>query len=71
MKHHDAETPPFAPRLRLTDYLAALAVAFTVSQPPPAHAGDAAPPPVPPNIQVPVGNTALLEGAAGHLIQRA
>jgi hypothetical protein len=64
MKHRDTETPPFAPRLRLTDCLAALAVAFTVSQSPPAHAGEAAPPPVPPNIQVPAGNTAFLEGDA-------
>ena len=42
----------------------ALAVAFTVSQPPPAHAEDAKPPPVPPNIQVPAGNKAFREGNA-------
>ena len=46
----------------------ALAVAFTVSQPPPAHADNAKPPPVPPNIQVPAGRgaspTAFREGDA-------
>jgi Protein of unknown function (DUF3455) len=48
----------------------ALAAAFTVSQPPPAHAEDAKPPPVPPNIQVPnglqvpAGNKAFREGDA-------
>jgi Protein of unknown function (DUF3455) len=64
MKHNDAETPPFAPRLRLMMCLATLAVAFTVSRPPPAHAADVTPPPVPDNIQVPEGNTAFLEGDA-------
>jgi hypothetical protein len=53
--------------------LAALTVAFTVSQPRPAHADDAddadeaddaTPPPVPRNIQVPAGNKAFLEGDA-------
>jgi hypothetical protein len=42
--------------------LAALAVAFTVSQP--AHADHATPPPVPHGIQVPAGNQAFLEGDA-------
>jgi hypothetical protein len=48
----------------------ALAVAFTVSQPPPAHADNAKPTPVPPNIQVPAGlevpagNRAFREGDA-------
>ena len=48
----------------------ALAVAFTVSQPPPAHADNAKRPPVPPNIQVPAGlevpagNRAFREGDA-------
>ena len=64
MKHNDAETPPFAPRRRLMMCLAALAVAFTVSQPPPAHADHATPPPVPPDIQVPAGNKTFLEGDA-------
>jgi hypothetical protein len=44
--------------------LAALAVAFTVSQPPLAHAGHVIPPLVPPAIQVPAGNKAFLEGDA-------
>src|SRR4029077_70258 len=68
MKHNDAETPPFAPRLRLMMCLAALAVAFTVSQPPPAHADNAKRPPVPANVpmmlQVPHGNRAFREGDA-------
>ena len=48
----------------------ALAVAFTVSQPPPAHADNAKRPPVPPNIQLPAGlevpggNRAFREGDA-------
>jgi hypothetical protein len=62
MKHNDAETPPFASRLRLMVCLATLAVAFTVSLPQPARAADVTPPPVPDNIQVPEGNTAFLEG---------
>ena len=47
-----------------------LAVAFTMSQPPPAHADNAKRPPVPPNIQVPAGlevpagNRAFREGDA-------
>src|SRR6266404_3918382 len=40
----------------------ALAVAFTVSLPQPAHADQFKPPRVPSNIQVPAGNTAFLEG---------
>ena len=42
----------------------ALAVAFTASQPPPAHADHVTPPPVPAGLQVPIGNGAFLEGAA-------
>jgi hypothetical protein len=64
MKHHDAETPSIAPRLRLIACLAALAVAIMVSWPPPAHADHVTPPPVPDNIQVPDGNKAFLEGHA-------
>jgi hypothetical protein len=49
-------------------FLVALAVAFTVSQPPPAHADNAKRPPGPPNIpaalQVPPGNQAFREGDA-------
>jgi len=64
MKHNDAEISPLARRPRLMMCLAALTVVFTVSQPRPAHADDATPPPVPPNIQVPAGNKAFLEGDA-------
>jgi hypothetical protein len=68
MKHNDAESPPFAARLPLTMCLAALAVAFTLSQPPPAYADDAKRPPLPPNIpeilKVPAGNKAFREGDA-------
>ena len=41
---------------------AALAAAFTVSLPQPAHAAHVTPPPVPANIEVEAGNTAFLEG---------
>jgi hypothetical protein len=48
--------------------LAALAVAFTASQPPPAYADDAKRPPVPASIpimlQVPAGNRVFREGDA-------
>jgi hypothetical protein len=40
----------------------ALAVAFTVSLSQPAHADPVTPPSVPPDIQVPAGNKAFLEG---------
>ena len=42
----------------------ALALAFTVSQPPPAHADNAKPPSVPAGLQVPAGNQAFREGDA-------
>ena len=42
----------------------ALAAAFAVSLPQPAHADPVTPPPVPSNIQVPEGNKAFLEGYA-------
>jgi len=44
--------------------LAALAAAFTVSRPQPAHADHVTSPPMPANIQVPDGNKAFLEGHA-------
>jgi hypothetical protein len=44
--------------------LAALAVAFTVSQPLPAYADYITAPSVPAGLQVPAGNQAFLEGAA-------
>jgi Protein of unknown function (DUF3455) len=64
MKPNDAETPPFAPRLRLMVCLAALSAAFTVSRLQLAHADHVTPPPVPSNIQVAKGNKAFLEGHA-------
>jgi hypothetical protein len=68
MKRNDAESPPFAARLPPTMWFAALAVAFTVSQPPPASADRAKPPPVPPHVpkilQVPAGNQVFREGDA-------
>ena len=42
----------------------ALAVAFTVALPQPAHADNVTPPRVPGNIRVPAGNTAFIEGHA-------
>jgi len=52
-------------RILLTACATALAVAFTVSLPPPAHAAArVTPPPVPANIQVPAGNKAFLKGHA-------
>jgi Protein of unknown function (DUF3455) len=42
----------------------ALAVAFAVALPQPAHADHVTPPPVPSKIEVPAGNTAFLEGHA-------
>jgi hypothetical protein len=65
MKHHDAQTPPIAPHLRLMVCLAALAVAFTVSRLPPAYADRVTPPDMPDNIQVmEEGHKAFLEGHA-------
>jgi hypothetical protein len=63
MKHNDAETPPFALRVRLMMCLAAL-VAFTVTQPKPAYADHVRPPDVPDKIQAPAGNEAFREGDA-------
>ena len=52
-------------RILLTACATALAVAFTVSLPQPAHAAArVTPPPVPANIQVPAGNKAFLKGHA-------
>jgi hypothetical protein len=51
-------------RILLIACATALAVAFTVALPQPAHAGHVTPPPVPSNIEVPAGNTAFLEGRA-------
>ena len=64
MKNSYAETHQTTYRLRIMTCVAALAVAFTVSWPPPAHAADVTPPDIPDDIQVPVGNEAFLEGHA-------
>jgi hypothetical protein len=64
MKNCHAPEIQTTPRILLIAYATALAVAFTVALPQPAHADDVTPPPVPDNIQVPEGNTAFLEGHA-------
>jgi hypothetical protein len=64
MKNCHALQNQTAPRILLIACAAALAVAFTLSLPQPAHADDVTPPPVPSNIQVPAGNKAFLEGHA-------
>jgi Protein of unknown function (DUF3455) len=51
-------------RILLIACATALAVAFTVALPQPAHADDVTPPPVPHNIDVPKGNVAFLVGHA-------
>jgi Protein of unknown function (DUF3455) len=52
-------------RIRLIVYVSALTVAFTISLPHPVYAaGNVMPPPVPPNLEVPEGNQAFLEGHA-------
>jgi Protein of unknown function (DUF3455) len=63
MTHNGAESP-FAPCRRPMTCLAALAMAFMVSQPPPATAEHFRPPPVPVALQVPAGNKAFRAGAA-------
>lgn len=64
MKNHQAQNPQTTRRLRLITCAVALAVAFTASPQPLAHADHVTPPPVPSNIQVPAGNKAFLEGHA-------
>ena len=64
MKNCHALQNQTAPRILLIACAAALAVAFTLSLPQPAHADDVTPPPVPGNIRVPAGNKAFLEGHA-------
>jgi hypothetical protein len=54
MKYDPAPIPQTTRRL-------ALAVAFTVALLPPLAAADLMPPPVPPDLEVPAGNTAFLE----------
>jgi hypothetical protein len=62
MKNCNASENRTMCRLLLIACATALAVAFTVALPQPAHAADITPPPVPHNIQVPAGNTAFLVG---------
>ena len=64
MKHDDAELPACPPRLRPMTYLAAFAVAFTVSQTSLADGDHVTPPNVPPSLEVPAENTPFREGAA-------
>jgi len=65
MRHDNAETTQTTDSLLLIACVAALAVVFTVSRPQPVYAAfDIEPPPVPPGLQVPAGNTAFLEGHA-------
>ena len=60
MKNCNAPENQTTRRILLIACATALAVAFTVSLPQPAHAAD----PVPTNIQVPAGNKAFLDGHA-------
>ncbi len=60
----DCNTPEnqTARRILFIACATALAVAFTVCLPQPAHAHEVTPPPVPADIQVPPGNEAFLKG---------
>ncbi len=62
MKNCNAPSNQTTRRILLIACATALAVAFTVSLPQPAHAAHVTPPPVPSKIQVPAGNKAFLEG---------
>jgi hypothetical protein len=62
MKNCNALENQTTRRILLIACVIALAVAFTVSLPQPAHAAHVTPPPVPANIQVPAGNKAFLVG---------
>ena len=65
MRHDNAETTQTTYSLLLIACVAALAVVFTVSRPQPVYAAfDIVPPPVPPDLQVPAGTKAFLEGHA-------
>jgi len=64
MKNWNALENQTARRIMLVACSTALAAAFTVSLPRPAHAANVTPPPVPPELQVEEGNTAFLEGHA-------
>jgi Protein of unknown function (DUF3455) len=64
MKNCHAPENQTTHRILLIACATALAVAFTVALPQPAHADRATTPPVPANLEVPAGNTAFLEGHA-------
>jgi hypothetical protein len=62
MKNCNAPENQTPRRILRIAWATALAVAFTVSLSPPAHASQVTPPPVPANIQVEPGHKAFLEG---------
>jgi uncharacterized protein DUF3455 len=64
MKHCNTLENQTTRRILLIACAAALAVAFTVALPQPAHASHVTPPDVPYNIQVPAGNKAFRKGHA-------
>jgi Protein of unknown function (DUF3455) len=51
-------------RRHTSTFVTALAAAFALTQPAPAHADHVTPPPVPSTIEVPAANKAFLDGAA-------
>ena len=64
MKNCNASRHQTTPRILFIACATALAVAFTVTLPQPAHSDRVKPPPVPSEIQVPAGSKAFLEGHA-------
>jgi hypothetical protein len=64
MKNCNAPKNQTTRRIQLLAWVAALVVAFTISQSQPAYADEITPPPVPANIQAPAGNTVFLVGHA-------
>jgi hypothetical protein len=64
MKNHNAPENQTKRRILLVVGATALAVAFTVSLPQPAHADHVTPPRVPDDLKVEEGNTPFLEGHA-------
>jgi len=64
MKNGHAKAHETMRRLLLITCLAALTGVFTALLPQPVHAADIEPLPVPPNLEVPAGNQAFLEGHA-------
>lgn len=64
MKKSNVMDKRSARHILLTACVVALAVAFVVALPQPAHADAVTPPPVPANIQVPAGNKVFLLGQA-------